>query len=153
MKIQSVILQKHHQNMWAHCRRQKEGKAGRELSVNLKKQFSVTGGGRGAVLPRVPGLETVTSLGVSFHFCQINMWLSNTASFPLLIVQYQTINMSGKGTHSRWPGSVSFGTWSSLPPHLLCPQECQGRLGRAQCLGTVCKASLPLQFSSQGRHP
>ena len=55
MKIKSVILQKHHQNMWAHCRRQKEGKAGRELSVNLKKQFSVTGGGRGAVLPRVPG--------------------------------------------------------------------------------------------------
>ena len=55
MKIKSVILQKHHQNMWAHCRRQKEGKAGRELSVNLKKQVSVTGGGRGAVLPRVPG--------------------------------------------------------------------------------------------------
>ena len=55
MKIKSVILQKYHRNMSVHCPRQKEGKGGRELSVNLKKQFSVPGGGGGAVLPRVPG--------------------------------------------------------------------------------------------------
>lgn len=46
-------------------------------------------------------------LGVSFHFCQINVRLSNTASFPLLIVQYQIVNTNNKSTHSRCPGSVS----------------------------------------------
>ena len=76
--------------------------------------------------------------------------MSNTASFPLPIVQYQIVNTSGKGAHFRRPGTLSFGARSPFPPYLALPQECQGRLGRIRCLGIVFDTSLLLECSSQG---